>query len=92
MDAHPEWNGKLRALMINQGGSDSGLAACSEKATLPLMQDAADKSLWTALAGEYNIYVLYGKNGELVQRFTGVSLPASETPMAETINAYLNSL
>jgi hypothetical protein len=67
-EAHPEWQGKITGLIVNQAGSDSGLGSCGDKTNLPVVQDDADGTFWKALGGAYNSLLFVDKNGVAVER------------------------
>ena len=67
-DAHPEWQGKVTGVVVNQGGSDTGLAGCSDKADLPVVQDDVEGTFWEALGGAYNSMLFVDEDGVAVER------------------------
>jgi hypothetical protein len=72
--AHPEWTGRVRALMVNHGAAAGALPACESATTLPIVQDAPAGALWAAI-GTFG-YALVGPDGALVARYPDATLPS----------------
>jgi len=86
---HPEWTGKVAALMVNQSGADSGIDACSQSTMLPIGQDDGEGKLWAALGATYNSLAIVDKAGNLVFRVEPVALPMGNEEIVGVVKALL---
>ncbi len=66
--AHPEWDGKVTGVVVNQAGSDSALGTCSDKTGLAVVQDDAEGTFWEAFGGVYNALLFVDERGVAVDR------------------------
>jgi hypothetical protein len=98
VNEHPEWTGKVAALMINQAGADGGLEGCSESTLLPIGQDQHEVDplgqeglpvLWTALGATYNSLAIVDVAGNLVHRIEPVTFATDSEEIVAVVKALL---
>ncbi len=83
------WQGKVKALMINQNVAEVGVPMCSDATSLPVVQDNADGAMWTTLGAIYNSYLVFDKSGKLVASFLGLTLPGVAEELADAVDEAL---
>jgi hypothetical protein len=71
--------------MVNQGGSEVGLAGCAAKTSLPIVQDDATNALRTALGAEYNGTLVVDRTGHAAAWLPNLSLSTDAAKLVEAI-------
>jgi len=90
---HAEWEGQVKAVMINQGGAESGVEVCGNTSSITVVQDDTDGSMWNGLGSEYNAVTVVDQAGVLVLKVSAVDFSeASEHPaeLTEAVDSLLN--
>ena len=80
------------AVLINNGGSASGLTNCSTVTNVPILQDAVAGTLWTALSATSYQALVFDQNGVLVHKMSNAffaSTPAAVTEIEGVVNGLL---
>jgi hypothetical protein len=77
--------------MINQGGSEAGVAGCGTQSSAPILQDAAGNPLQTALGGGYNAIVVVDQKGVVLLRLDLAVFPGAADAIAVAVGSALGS-
>lgn len=86
---HPEWADKVTGMMINQTGSEEGIAFCTDTLDLVLVQDNEFAMMWIGLGAEYNALTVVDHYGVLAQKFSNVSFENDGPEVVALVNALL---
>lgn len=90
LNNHPEWNGLVQGLMINQSGVAYSIAdKCALQTELPVLQDDAGSPMWSALATVYNSLLIIDQDGLAAQYFEPIALPADNAEVEAAVNGLL---
>jgi hypothetical protein len=91
IEAHPEWHGKVQGILMNAGGSISGVSSCAGQTTLPILQDVPGGDTWTALgAASYTTHI-FDQNGVLYHSIAPAFFSTNADAAAE-LEAAVNEL
>ena len=89
VEAHPEWQGHVTALMINDGAGGAGLPGCAAKTHLPIGQDDAANAARTALGAAYNDTLVVDATGKVAAILKGLSLSTDAQPLVDAVTPLL---
>lgn len=90
MQGHPEWDGLVQAITINQDGSQATIEKCGEAgAVLPIGQDGVGGIVWNTLKVNYNSFAIVDSDGKLVHKISPANLPEGAGQLAELVQPLL---
>lgn len=87
--SHPAWKGLVKGMVVNKGGSESGLPSCNSKTNLAVIQDAKAGALWAMLGIPSNTYIVVDQGGKIILRLTNGNLPTDAAVITENVNGAL---
>ena len=85
--AHPQWEGQVKVLVVNQGGAESGVEVCGNISPIAVVQDDTDGHMWNGLGSEYNAVTVVDQEGVLIQKFSGIDFSEASDHPGELENA-----
>lgn len=89
---HPEWDGLVQGILVNAGGSASGLPGCSMATDLPIVQDEVAGAMWTGLSATSYQALIFDQQGKLVHVISPAYFQTSPASLDELESVILSLL